>query len=109
MPASDGHDRCAVHVRPAGATVMAAPLGTMTKSECVLAAVRHEAPDVIPQREGFMDEELAADFGSRHYVTYAPALGRRTRSRRPTSWTTRSSARAAADCGPPPSSTEMTG
>ena len=44
----------------------------MTRRECVLAAIRHEAPDVIPQQEGFMDEELAADFGSRHY----PRTGR---------------------------------
>lgn len=39
----------------------------MTERERLLAALRHETPDVIPQQESFMDEELAAAFARRHY------------------------------------------
>lgn len=39
----------------------------MTARERVLATLRHEGPDVVPQQEGFMDEELAAAFARRHY------------------------------------------
>jgi len=41
--------------------------GGMTKRERVLAAVCHQQPDVIPQQEGFMDEELSAAFARRYH------------------------------------------